>query len=286
MRARLLLLPAFLLPALLGAQTPAVATPAKPAAKPATAAIAKPATAATAAAKPATATGAAKATTATGVRKPAAATAKPALKPMTDDDKAIYALGLNIYRSLGQFDLSPAELDLLKQALTDAAQKKPAGELETWGPLIDPLQRSRASRIAEKQKTASAEFLRKAAVEMGAAKTDSGLVYREVRAGSGESPKATDTVKVNYRGTLVDGTEFDSSYKRNEPATFPLNGVIKCWTEGVQKMKPGGKSLLVCPSDLAYGDSGRPGIPGGAALVFEIELLEVVAPAAAPPAAK
>jgi FKBP-type peptidyl-prolyl cis-trans isomerase FkpA len=83
-------------------------------------------------------------------------------------------------------------------------------------------------------------------------------------------------VKVNYRGTLVNGTEFDSSYKRNEPAQFPLNGVIRCWTEGVQKMKVGGKAMLVCPSDIAYGDDGRPPvIPGKATLVFEIELLEI-----------
>ncbi len=100
-------------------------------------------------------------------------------------------------------------------------------------------------------------------------------MYRELVAGTGPSPKASDTVKVNYRGTLVDGTEFDSSYKRGEPAQFPLANVIKCWTEGVQKMKVGGKSVLVCPSDIAYGDGGRPGIPGGATLNFEIELLEI-----------
>jgi FKBP-type peptidyl-prolyl cis-trans isomerase FkpA len=111
--------------------------------------------------------------------------------------------------------------------------------------------------------------------EAGAQKTESGMVYRELHPGEGQSPQATDTVKVNYRGTLVDGTEFDSSYKRGEPAQFPLNGVIKCWTEGVQKMKVGGKSQLVCPADLAYGDGGRPGIPGGATLVFEIELLQI-----------
>jgi FKBP-type peptidyl-prolyl cis-trans isomerase FkpA len=83
-------------------------------------------------------------------------------------------------------------------------------------------------------------------------------------------------VKVNYRGTLVNGTEFDSSYRRNEPAQFSLNGVIPCWTEGLQKIKTGGKAVLVCPSNLAYGDDGRPSIPGGAALIFEIELLEIV----------
>ncbi len=194
---------------------------------------------------------------------------------MTDDEKIIYSLGLSISRSLGQFDLSPAELEFVKQALTDAAAGKPAVELETWGPKIQGLATARAERITQKQKEASADFLKKAATEAGASKTESGLIYRELTPGSGKSPVASDTVKVHYRGTLVDGTEFDSSYKRNEPAEFPLGNVIKCWTEGVQKMKVGGKSLLVCPSDLAYGDQGRPGIPGGATLVFTIELLDI-----------
>jgi FKBP-type peptidyl-prolyl cis-trans isomerase FkpA len=141
---------------------------------------------------------------------------------------------------------------------------------------------ARAARIAEREKAASAAFVDKAAAQPGAEKTASGLVYKEITPGTGPSPKATDTVKVHYRGTLVNGTEFDSSYKRGEPAEFALNGVIPCWTEGVQKMKAGGKATLVCPSNLAYGDRGRPSIPGGAALIFEIELLEVVAP---PPAA-
>jgi FKBP-type peptidyl-prolyl cis-trans isomerase FkpA len=199
----------------------------------------------------------------------------PAPKPMTDEEKTVYALGLSMYRSLGQFDLSAEELTVLKKALTDAAAGKPAIDIETWGPKIQALAGARAARIAEKQKAMSAVFLSKAAGESGAQKTESGMVYRELRAGTGASPTATDTVKVNYRGTLVDGMEFDSSYKRGEPAQFPLNGVIKCWTEGVQKMKIGGKSQLVCPADLAYGDGGRPGIPGGATLVFEIELLQI-----------
>jgi FKBP-type peptidyl-prolyl cis-trans isomerase FkpA len=164
----------------------------------------------------------------------------------------------------------------VKRALTDAAAGKPAVELSEWGPKIQPLATSRSAAVAVKEKAASAAYLAKCAAEPGAVKTDSGLVYREVKAGTGASPKATDTVKVHYRGTLVNGTEFDSSYKRNEPAQFPLNGVIKCWTEGVQRMKVGGKSTLVCPSDLAYGDQGRPSIPGGATLTFDIELLDIV----------
>jgi len=119
-------------------------------------------------------------------------------------------------------------------------------------------------------------YLDKAAAEPGAIKTDSGLIYRSLEAGTGNSPTATDVVKVNYRGTLIDGTEFDSSYKRNEPAEFPLNRVIPCWTEGVQKMKVGGKARLVCPSAIAYGEAGSPPvIPGGATLIFEIELLKI-----------
>ncbi len=122
----------------------------------------------------------------------------------------------------------------------------------------------------------SDSYLDKAAKEPGAIKTSSGLIYREIRPGTGPSPTAADTVKVNYRGTLTDGTEFDSSYKRNEPISFPLSQVIPCWTEGVQKMKVGGKSQLVCPASIAYAEQGRPPvIPGGATLVFEIELLGI-----------
>ena len=110
----------------------------------------------------------------------------------------------------------------------------------------------------------------------GGTKTASGLVYKELRAGTGGSPSATDVVKVNYRGTLTNGTEFDSSYKRNAPATFPLNGVIPCWTEGVQMMKVGGKAQLTCPPAIAYGDRGAPPVvPPNATLIFEVELLKI-----------
>ena len=194
----------------------------------------------------------------------------------TDEDKTIYALGLSIAKSLKQFDLSAAEMETVKQALTDAANNKPAVEINEWGPRIQTLATSRMGRVSEREKASAQVFLDKAAAEPGAEKTATGLVFRNLTAGTGPSPKDTDTVKVHYRGTLVDGTEFDSSYKRNEPAEFPLNQVVKCWTEGVQKMKTGGKARLVCASDLAYGDRGSPPtIPGGATLIFEIELLEV-----------
>ena len=115
-----------------------------------------------------------------------------------------------------------------------------------------------------------------AAKEAGALVTKSGLVYRSLKDGAGSSPKATDRVKVHDKGTFPDGKEFDSSYKRNEPTEFPLNGVISCWTEGVQLMKPGGKAKLTCPAAIAYGQRGAGGvIPPNATLVFEVELPDV-----------
>jgi FKBP-type peptidyl-prolyl cis-trans isomerase len=206
------------------------------------------------------------------------APARPAV-PLTDDQKVVYALGLLIQRSLDQFDLSAAELDVVKRALTDAAARKPAIEIDEWGPKIEAFAAARAERVAAREKAASVAYLAKAAAEPGVVRTESGLIYRDLSPGTGPSPTANNTVKVHYRGTLINGTEFDSSYRRNEPAQFPLGGVIRCWTEGVQKMKVGGKARLVCPSDLAYGDAGRPSIPGGATLVFEVELLEIVAAA-------
>ncbi len=164
--------------------------------------------------------------------------------------------------------------------MSDAAANKPAEDINVWGPKINAMAQQRAAKAGEAS-------LAKAAAEPGATKTGSGLIYREVTPGSGPSPKATDTVRVNYRGTLPDGSEFDSSYKRNEPAEFPLDHVIPCWTEGLQKMKVGGKAILTCPSSIAYGAQGHPPvIPGGAVLTFEVELLSIGAsttPANTPP---
>ena len=116
-----------------------------------------------------------------------------------------------------------------------------------------------------------------AAKEPGAETTASGLIFRSLKDGTGAQPKATDTVRVHYRGTFLDGKEFDSSFKRNQPAEFPLNRVIPCWTEGVQKLKVGGKAKLTCPPKIAYGERGAPGvIPPNATLQFEVELLGIV----------
>ncbi len=128
------------------------------------------------------------------------------------------------------------------------------------------------STLAAAQSNAAAE----AAKEPGAVVTPSGLVYRSLKDGTGPSPTATDTVRVHYRGTFPDGREFDSSYKRNEAIEFPLSGVIKCWTEGVQKMKVGGKAKLTCPPSIAYGERGAgTAVPPNATLHFEVELLGI-----------
>ena len=134
-----------------------------------------------------------------------------------------------------------------------------------------------ATALAAHGAFAQDALVAKALSEPGAAATPSGLVYRSLTEGTGAPPSASDRVKVHYRGTLADGSEFDSSYKRGQPAEFPLNGVIKCWTEGVQRMKVGGKAKLTCPASIAYGERGAGGglIPANATLQFEIELLGV-----------
>jgi FKBP-type peptidyl-prolyl cis-trans isomerase FkpA/FKBP-type peptidyl-prolyl cis-trans isomerase FklB len=201
--------------------------------------------------------------------------AGPDLK--TDEDKTLYAIGVALSRNLGPFALTEAEMALVREGLTDGVAGKPKVDLDKFGPKIQELQKSRASVAAAGEKKASQGYLDKAAAAEGAKKTSSGLIIKEIKAGTGESPKATDKVKVHYQGTLTDGTVFDSSIQRGEPVTFPLNGVIPCWTEGLQLMKVGGKSQLVCPADIAYGDHGAPPkIKPGATLVFEVELLEIV----------
>ncbi len=201
-----------------------------------------------------------------------------AADPKNDDEKTLYSIGVLIAKQLEVFSLSPAELDLVKRGLNDATGgKKLLAEPETYQPKINQLAQARMKVAAEKQKEKSKAYLETAAKEKGAQKSPSGLIYVSLKEGSGAQPKETDTVKVHYTGTLVDGKVFDSSVKRGQPAEFPLNQVIKCWTEGVAKMKVGGKARLVCPSSIAYGDEGRPPtIPGGATLVFEVELLDIV----------
>ncbi|MFE8598753.1 FKBP-type peptidyl-prolyl cis-trans isomerase [Archangium violaceum] len=198
-------------------------------------------------------------------------------EPQSEEQKMFYALGLLMGQQAEVFDMSPAELESLQAGLrAQVTGEKPAVEIEPYRSKLPELARARTAIRAEKEKEKAKGFLEQAAKEEGAVRTESGLIYKSLTEGTGAQPDPRDTVKVHYRGTLLDGKEFDSSYKRNEPMQIPLNGVIKCWTEGVPMMKVGGKARLVCPSDLAYGDRGTPGIPGGATLVFEVELLEVM----------
>lgn len=196
-----------------------------------------------------------------------------AAAPQTEEEKAFYALGVALSQNLSGFNLTLAELELVKAGLADGALGKTGN--------FDP--QAHFAKLQEMQGTRTAAagkaFLDKAGAEKGAKKTASGLVIRTIKEGSGASPKATDTVKVHYHGTFPDGKVFDSSVQRKEPASFALNEVIACWTEGLQLMKVGGKSRLVCPGPIAYGEQGRPGIPPNATLVFEVELLEIQKPA-------
>ena len=203
-----------------------------------------------------------------------------ATKLETEDQKTLYALGLVVGRNLKSFALSPEELAIVKAGLTDAAtDAKSQVELETYGPLIGQLEAKRASAGAADAKKKGQEFADNVAKEDNAAKTDSGIVIRTIKPGTGASPAETDVVRVHYEGKLIDGTVFDSSVQRNEPAEFPLRGVVPCWREALQKMKKGEKSQVVCPSDLAYGDAGQPpDIPPGATLSFEVELLDIRKP--------
>ncbi len=205
-------------------------------------------------------------------------------KTMTEDQKTLYFLGHSVLsRNLKQFNFTPDESKYILQGLTDSLNNVPAKVDESYGPKINELITKKQAAVAQLEKGKGRAFLEKMAKEKGAKRLASGVIYIPVKEGKGASPKATDMVKVHYHGTFPEGKVFDSSVDRKTPAEFPLNGVIPCWTEGVQKMKIGGKAKLVCPSDTAYGDQGMPGaIPGGATLVFEVELLEIVKPEAAP----
>jgi FKBP-type peptidyl-prolyl cis-trans isomerase FkpA len=201
-------------------------------------------------------------------------------EPTTDEQKTLYAMGLAISQSIGTFSLSESELELVNAGITDGVLKRPTKvDLQMFGPKIQQLQQARAAVLAEPEKKAGAAFLAKIAAEPGIKKTESGAILATIKEGNGAIPKITDTVKVNYVGTLIDGTVFDSSAKKGGPATIRMNEMSKCWVEGMQQMKVGGKSKLICPSNLAYRDKGSPPlIKPGATLVFEIELLEVEVP--------
>jgi FKBP-type peptidyl-prolyl cis-trans isomerase FkpA len=194
------------------------------------------------------------------------------------DAAAFYAFGASLSRYASGVKVSDADVAAIQEGLKDALQGKPLKhDPKDLGPALQKLLTDRRNAAAAEEKQAAAPFLEQAAAEQGARKTTTGLVIKTITDGTGDSPKPTDRVKVHYRGTLRNGSEFDSSISRGEPATFPLNRVVPCWTEGVGLMKVGEKAKLTCPSELAYGERGVPGrIPANAPLVFEVELLEIV----------
>lgn len=206
--------------------------------------------------------------------------AKPAPLSPEERKKVLYALGAIVAQRtpLAQASLDEAELTEVMSGFMDATLNKPLKvQTQEQMPKVDQFLRERQKERGEKEKAKGATYLEEQAKAAGAKKTASGLIYFETQAGTGAQPTPADTVKVHYKGTLIDGKEFDSSYKRGTPAEFPLGGVIKCWTEGVAMMKVGGKAKLVCPSDIAYGERGAGGsIPPNSVLNFEVELIGIV----------
>jgi FKBP-type peptidyl-prolyl cis-trans isomerase len=194
----------------------------------------------------------------------------------TDDQKTLYTLGLLLGRNIKPFALKPEELALVTAGLSDAVNNaKPQVDIDAYGPKVNELAQKRAAAGAEDAKKRGQEFADNVSKQKDATKTESGVVIRTITPGSGASPGADDIVKVNYEGKLIDGTVFDSSIKRGQPAEFPLGGVVPCWKEALQKMKKGEKAQVVCPAAVAYGDRGAPpDIGPGATLSFEVELLD------------
>jgi len=206
------------------------------------------------------------------------------LELKTKKDKVSYAIGLDMGNNLKKSDLE-IDPDILARAIKDVmsggktvmTDQEAKETLMALQKEIQAKQQERNKAIGEKNKKDGDEYLAKNKKKAGVKTLPSGLQYKVITEGKGKSPKASDTVTVNYAGTLIDGTEFDSSYKRGQPVSFPVGGVIKGWTEALQLMKEGSKWQLVIPSDLAYGEQGRPGIPPNSVLIFEVELISIKA---------
>lgn len=199
------------------------------------------------------------------------------VKLESEDDKTFYAMGYMLGGNLQRLTLSDKELAALYKGVADSAKnEKSEVDMGTYQNRIQEVFKARMDKVAEKEKVAGTAFIEKFIKEEGATKTESGLAYKVIKEGTGATPSAEDVVEVHYHGTLTDGTVFDSSVERGKTISFPLNRVIKGWTEGLQTMKEGGKTKFVIPSELAYGEAGAPPkIPGGATLIFEVELFKV-----------
>jgi FKBP-type peptidyl-prolyl cis-trans isomerase FkpA len=204
-----------------------------------------------------------------------ATTVWAAESPKSEEEKTLYAVGLNVSKTLSVFNLSPAELETVILGIKDGqAGKKTDIDFAVYSRKYQELAKLRRKALIEKQAPANKEFLEKAAKEKGAVKTESGLIFLSLLEGKDPSPKATDSVKVNFRGTQPDGREFVNG----QPSVFRLDGgYVKCLSEGIQKMKTGGKARLVCPASIGYGDKGLGDVVlPGATLNFEVELIEII----------
>jgi FKBP-type peptidyl-prolyl cis-trans isomerase len=210
--------------------------------------------------------------------------AAPAPAPALTEDQASYLFGLTLGEQLHGIGIAEVQIDAVGRGVKDAMTGKKSTPAERQQ--LNDFARIAVQASAARNKTAATDFLAKNGKEKGVQTTASGLEYKVIKAGDTKAPavNATDEVSVNYRGKLIDGTEFDSSYSRGQPATFPANGVIKGWQEALLLMHPGAHFELFVPPDLAYGPSPRPNIPANSLLIFDVELLSAKAkPAAAMP---
>jgi FKBP-type peptidyl-prolyl cis-trans isomerase FkpA len=209
------------------------------------------------------------------------------IKLENDADKTFYAMGFMLGSNLQRLNLTDKEMSALYKGLSASAKNEKSDvDMAVYQQKIQGLFKERMDKAALQEKEGGKSFLAKFSKEEGVKTTASGLAYKAIKEGTGATPGPEDVVEVHYHGTLQDGTVFDSSVERGQTISFPLNRVIKGWTEGLQLMKVGGKTKFVIPADLAYGDAGAPPkIPGGATLVFEVELFKVSKPGEEPKAA-
>lgn len=206
-----------------------------------------------------------------------AAAVSAGVESMTEDEKVFYFLGTVLSTNLAPLNLSAEELTLVERGLRDALAGSAAEfDGEAYGKKLNEIAGRRMAASAVREEVAARDYIEDMAAEPGAVTTESGIVIREVEPGSGASPNGDSTVTAHYHGMLRDGTVFDSSVTRGEPFTSSLARVIPCWREAIQTMQVGGKSKITCPPELAYGERGSRGIPGGAALTFEVELIDIV----------
>jgi FKBP-type peptidyl-prolyl cis-trans isomerase FklB len=222
---------------------------------------------------------------AVGIASVQAAATDPNVTFKSDQEKLSYAIGCQIGNSLKSQETA-LDLPMLTQGLTQVLNGKTPSltedqirqTIQNWQQEVQAKAAQKRKELGEKNLAEGKAFLEANAKKEGVKVLASGLQYKVIKDGTGKIPASTDKVKVNYRGTLTNGTEFDSSYKRNQPAEFPVTGVIKGWVEALQLMKEGSKWEIYVPGALAYGENGRPNIPPNSVLIFEVELLEIVKP--------